>query len=359
MRGLNVAAERLANQHLSRPVFERPSDVVRHLGAVQAQDYLASLWAVGLRTKGSAEADVERALADREIVRTWPMRGTLHFVPAADARWMLGLLTPRVVARSASRYRQLELDERTFARSGRVFVRALRGGKSLTRAAMYGALESARVSTAGQRGIHILSRLAQDGLICFGAREGKQQTFALLEEWVPESKTFVRGEALGELARRYFESHGPATLRDFVWWSGLTTADARAGLEAAEPDLLRETVEGQTYWLPSRAGGAESQTKDETFDAHLLPVYDEYTVAYKDRSAALSTSDAAQTGNGIFRHVIVVGGRVVGTWTRALKPGSVVITQTLLRRLNRQEARAVASAANRYGEFLGASVVLS
>ncbi|HVF66173.1 MAG TPA: crosslink repair DNA glycosylase YcaQ family protein, partial [Pyrinomonadaceae bacterium] len=137
MHGLNVAAERLANQHLSRQVFEKPSDVVRHLGAVQAQDYLASLWAVGLRTKGATEADVERALADRSVVRTWPMRGTLHFVPAADARWMLGLLTPRVVARSAARYRQLELDERTFARCGEVFVRALRGGKSLTRAATY------------------------------------------------------------------------------------------------------------------------------------------------------------------------------------------------------------------------------
>lgn len=359
MRGLNVAAERLANQHLSRPVFESPSDVVKHLGAVQAQDYLAALWAVGLRTKGAAEEDVERALAGREVVRTWPMRGTLHFVPAADARWMLGLLTPRVVARSASRYRQLELDERTFARSGRVFVRALGGGKSLTRSAMYEVLEAARISTAGQRGIHILSRLAQDGLICFGAREGKQQTFALLEEWVAESKSLGRGEALGELARRYFEGHGPATLQDFVWWSGLTTADARAGLEAAAPRLVRESVDGQTYWLPPRAGRPESQSEDEARAAHLLPVYDEYTVAYKDRSAALSASDAGQTGNGIFRHVIVIRGRVVGTWTRTLRKDSVVVKQTLLRKLNRAEARAAASAAKRYGEFLGAPVVLS
>lgn len=359
MQSLNISAERLANQHLSRPSFEKPSDVVRHFGAVQAQDYPGSLWAVGLRTKGAAEADVERAIADRDIVRTWPMRGTLHFVPARDARWMLGLLTPRVVARSASRYRQLELDERTFARCAEVFARSLRGGKSLTRAAMYGALEAARISTAGQRGIHILSRLAQDGLICFGAREGKQQTFALLEEWVPASKSLSRDEALRELAGRYFESHGPATLRDFAWWSGLTTADARAGLEAAEPNLLREVVEGQTYWLPPRAGRTNSRSKDESRAAHLLPVYDEYTVAYKDRSAALSPSAAAQTGNGIFSPVIVIGGRVAGTWKRARRSDAVVITHTPLSKLNRAEARALASAANRYGEFLGAPAVLS
>ncbi|HVF42393.1 MAG TPA: winged helix DNA-binding domain-containing protein [Pyrinomonadaceae bacterium] len=359
MQSLDIAAERLANQHLSRPSLEKPYDVVRRLGAVQAQDYPGSLWAVGLRTKGATEADVEGAIAGRSIVRTWPMRGTLHFVPARDARWMLRLLTPRVVARSAARYRQLELDERTFARCGEVFARALRGGKSLTRAAMYGALEAARIPTAGQRGIHVLSRLAQDGLICFGAREGRQQTFALLEEWVPASKTLSRGEALAELAGRYFESHGPATLRDFAWWSGLTTADAREGLEAAGPKLLREVVGGQTYWLPTRAGRPEPRSKDESRGAHLLPAYDEYTVAYRDRGAALSPSAAAQTGNGIFRPVIVVGGRVVGTWRRALGKGSVVITPAPLSKLNRAEARALASAANRYGEFLGAAAVLS
>lgn len=359
MRGLNITAERLANQHLTRPAFERPGDVVRRLGAVQAQDYLGSLWAIGLRTKGATESDVERAIAGRNFVRTWPMRGTLHFVPAPDVRWMLRLLTPRVVARSAGRYRQLELDGRTFARSGEVFARALRGGKRLTRTAMYEALESARISTADQRGLHILSRLAQDGLICFGPREGKQQTFTLLDEWVPEAKPLSRDEALAELARRYFESHGPATLRDFVWWSGLTTTDARAGLEAAAPRLFKEVIGGETYWLPAHAGRADSAPKGETRDAFLLPVYDEYTVAYRDRTAALNPSDANQTGNGIFRHVIVIGGRVVGTWTRALKKGGVVITTSPLTKFSPAEARAVASAAKRYGEFLGVPAALA
>jgi hypothetical protein len=271
---------------------------------------------------------------------------------------MLGLLTPRVVARSAGRYRQLELDERTFARSRDVLTRALRGGKRLTRNALYGELEAARIPTGGQRGIHILSRLAQDGLICFAAREGRQHTFALLEEWVPAARSLKRDDALAELARRYFESHGPATLQDFVWWSGLKTTDARAGLEAAEPNLLREVVDGRTYWLPSSADDSESESKGGPPYALLLPVYDEYTVAYRDRSAVLSPSEAGRAGNGIFRHVIVIDGRVAGTWGRALRKDSVVITPSPFVKLRRAEARAVASAADRYGEFLGASVVL-
>lgn len=358
MASMNIAARRVANQHLARPVFEKPSDVVRRFGAVQAQDYLGSLWAVGQRTKGATERDVESAIAGGSVIRTWPMRGTLHFVAAADVRWMLELLTPRVVARSAGRYRQLELDERTFARSRDVLTRALRGGGRLTRSALYGALESARIPVKGQRGIHILSRLAQDGLICFAAREGKQHTFALLDEWAPAAESLRRDDALAELAGRYFKSHGPATLQDFVWWSGLKTTDARAGLEAAEPNLLREDFEGRTYWLPSTTGDSGSEPKGASPSALLLPVYDEYTVAYRDRSAVLSPADAGRSGNGIFRHVIVINGRVAGTWGRTLKKGSVVITPSPFAKFSRAEARAIAAAADRYGEFLGASVTL-
>ncbi|HKG14577.1 MAG TPA: winged helix DNA-binding domain-containing protein [Pyrinomonadaceae bacterium] len=328
------------------------------MGAVQAQDYLGSLWAVGLRTRGATEGDVESAIADGGIIRTWPMRGTLHFVAAEDVRWMLELLTPRVISRSAGRYRQLELDERTFARSRDVLVRALRGGRRLTRDALYGALKASRIPVNGQRGIHILSRLAQEGLICFAARERRQHTFALLEEWVPAAKSMGRDDALAELASRYFKSHGPATLQDFVWWSGLKTADARAGLEAAGPHLLREVVGGQTYWLPPSAGGSESDSNKGSPSALLLPAYDEYTVAYKDRSAVLSRSYAGRAGNGIFSPVIVTAGRVAGTWRRALGKESVVITPSPFVKFKRGEARALAAAAARYGEFLGAPVVI-
>jgi hypothetical protein len=200
------------------------------LGAVQAQDYLGALWAIGLRLR-AAETAIEQAIATRSIVRTWSMRGTLHFVAAEDVRWMLGLLAPRSLASSLGRLRALELDQAVFNRSRDLFIAALSGGKQLRREAMLELLASANISPGGQRGIHILGRLAQEGLICFGAREGKQHTFALLEEWVPQAMLRLgpksRDEALAELARRYFTGHGPATLPDFVWWSGLTTSEAR------------------------------------------------------------------------------------------------------------------------------------
>ena len=128
---------------------------------------------------------------------------------------------------------QLELDEAIFARSKEVFAKALQGGKQLTRDEMLHLLEQADISTAGQRGYHILGRSAQDGLICFGSRRGKQQTFALLDEWVPQTGPRARDEALAELTRRYFISHGPATLQDLMRWAGITTAEAKVGLEAA------------------------------------------------------------------------------------------------------------------------------
>jgi len=281
----------------------------------------------------------------------------LHFVAAADARWMLELLTPRVVENNARRLlRQFDLDEAALARSKDLVARALQGGKRLTRTAMYEALETGGVSTAGQRGLHILWRLAQDGVICFGAREGKQQTIALLDEWAPKAKRMGRDEALAELAKRYFTSHGPATLQDFTWWSGLTTADATSGLEMAKRSLAQETINGQTYWIAE----APPATKDSSPTAHLLPAYDEYTVAYKDRSAALNPkySKLPNYGHGIFNPTIVVDGQVVGTWKRTLKKGALVITPSPFTKLKRAETHTISEAASRYGKFLGASIAL-
>ncbi|HEX5084114.1 MAG TPA: winged helix DNA-binding domain-containing protein [Blastocatellia bacterium] len=354
----DIARLRLHNQRISASMFRRPADAVAWLGAVQAQDYLGALWAVGLRLRNAVEADIEQALADRKIIRTWPMRGTLHFVAAADARWMLELLTPRIVANIAQTFlRQFDLDERAFARSKELFVRALQGGKRLARTAMYKVLEEGGVSTAGQRGRHILWRMAQDGVICFGSREGRQQTFALLDEWAPKAKRLSRDESLAEITKRYFTSRGPATLQDFMWWSGLTKADASAGLEMAKRSLVRETFNGQPYWLAS----STPETKDPPPSAYLLPAFDEYTVAYKDRGAVLDPAYTKQAnpGNGVLSPVIVIGGRVVGTWKRTLKKDSLAISQSHFAKLKRIEAQAITEAASRYGKFLGASLILA
>jgi hypothetical protein len=352
MSTMGVGRSRLANQHVSRPTFRDPADVVRWLGAVQAQDYLGGLWAVGLRTKGATEASVEEAIARRAIVRTWPMRGTLHFVAAEDVRWILPILTPRVVAGAQSRFRQLGLDGATFARSARVAERALAGGKVLRRDTLYEIWNGAGIATHDARGLHLLGVLSQTGLLCFGPREGKQQTFTLLEEWLPPSRALDREEALGELARRYFRSHGPATVHDFAWWSGLTVTDARAGLESVKSELESWESDARTFWFaasPSVRAGAGG--------AYLLPPWDEFTVAYRDRRDILEPKYATRVnaGGGVLSPVIVVRGEVVGTWKRTIKKDTVTVKAALFRALNRADREAVAKAVDRYARYLGLS----
>jgi hypothetical protein len=350
---MQIAHRRLYNQLIASASPRTPGDVVKEMGAVQAQDYAGALWAVGLRSSGAGAEDVEQALADKAIIRTWPMRGTLHFVAPEDVRWMLAYLTPRVLAKSRGRFQQLELDEATFERSAALARNALQGGERLTRDAMYEMLDRGGVATTGQRGIHILSWLAQKGILCFGPRRGKQQTFVLLEEWVPPAAVPSRDEALSELARRYFTSHGPATLRDFMWWSGLLKSEAVSAIETIRPKLVSEEFEGQSFWA-----GTTSSLSDAASTAQLLPVYDEYTVAYKDRSAALDPLHAEQTGNGIFRPAVIVDGRIVGTWRRTLKRDSVVVEIAVLRRLTRKERRAVSQSAKHYGDFIGKNALV-
>ncbi|HEV7501909.1 MAG TPA: winged helix DNA-binding domain-containing protein [Vicinamibacteria bacterium] len=339
---------RLVVQQIVRPRFTRPADLVRWMGAVQCQDYPGGLWAIALRLAGSpTEPDVERALAERTIVRTWPMRGTLHFVPAADARWMLRLLAPRMIARSAGRHRQLGLDADAFTKSRAVLTRALRGGRALTRPQAYAALTGGGVSTAGQRGIHILAHLAQQGLLCFGPRQDRQPTLVLLDEWVPASREPTRDEALATLADRYFASHGPATLSDFAWWTGLVVTDARAAVEAAGRRLLTE--KGRT---PPKAAPVG---KSRPPAAVLLPPWDEYIVAFQDREHALGHlgANARHALAMVGRPVILIDGRVMGSWRRTLAPRVVRVHLDFWTPVTALRRRAVERAVARYGRFLG------
>ena len=346
-----LVRRRLHRQRIASGKFESPAEVVSWLGAVQAQDYLASLWAIGLRMRESTAAAVERAILERRIVRTWPMRGTLHFVAAQDVRWISSLLTPRVIAGSAARLqREFGLDETTLARCRKIVAEILQGGKALTRSALYAALDGAGVDTAKQRGIHITGRLAQEGLLCLGPRADKQPTFVLLDEWVPTSRVLARDEALAELARRYFGSHGPATLHDFAWWSGLTLKDAQLGIELAGRELGSETLADKLHWQ-----AADATDAGDASDLHLLPAFDEYLVAYKDRSAAVDVAfNRRVIGiNGLFNPGIVIDGRIVGTWKRSLDSKAVAIELHPFRPLLKKELAAVNKAARRYGDFIG------
>jgi hypothetical protein len=357
MTACDITSCRLANQQIAHPKDRAPGEIVALLGAVQAQDYLGALWAIGLRTANATEADIERAIANRTIIRTWPLRGTLHFVAAADLRWMLKLLTPRIIAASKRRQQRLGLDEKTIGHSRELFVAALQGGNQLTRDAMYTVLETACISTAGQRGLHILWRLANEGTICFGTREGKQPTFALVDEWAPNAKSLEREEALAELARRYFAGRGPATLQDFVWWSGLKISDAKAGLDLAAPTLVKETPGNLVYWMSQK----KSPLPNPSRSAYLLPGFDEYMLGYKDRSAALDPRHAQKIlpeNNGRFMSTMVLNGKVTGTWKRTLGKKAVVITMEPFISLNQAAKQAFGAAARRYGRFVGMPVEL-
>jgi hypothetical protein len=346
----SVTRLRLANQQITWPRFTSAAALVEWMGAVQAQDYLGSLWAVGLRLRDAVQADVEQAIADRAIVRTWPMRGTLHYAPAADVRWMLRLLAPRPIARAAGRHRELGLDDDAFRRSARILTRALEGGHALTRAEVYETLERGGVSPEGQRGIHIVGRLAQEGLLCQGARRGKQLTFVLLEEWLPRARERSREEGLAVLASRYFTSHGPATLHDFAWWSGLPVKDAQAAIAEAGKTLVSADREGRT-WVGASTRAVSGKAREA---AVLLPIWDEYLVAYKDRDAAVVDAGTrerrlATVGSAI----VLIDGCARGVWRRTLRAASVRTTVQFWTPATATEWRAVERAAARYGRFVG------
>lgn len=346
-----IGQYRLFHQGVTRAAFQTPGQVVTHLGAMQAQDYPGALWAIGLRMKEATVAAVEQAILERTLVRTWPMRGTLHFVPAEDVRWMLELLTPRVISSSAARQCQLEIDAQVLARSQELLVKALEGGKQLTRPEIYQLLAQGNIKPDGQRGIHIIGRLAQEGLLCFGPFRDKQPTFVLLDEWLPPTKKLERDEALAVLAKRYFTGHGPATLADLERWAGIKTSDARAGLEAVKAELRREEINGQTYWMASE----EVALPGETEKVHLLPGFDEFILGYKDRSAVLEAQHSEKIvpgGNGMFISTIVSEGRVAGTWKRAVKKGKLQITPVPFTSLNEVEMASLTSTAQKYARFI-------
>jgi hypothetical protein len=316
----SIIAQRLRNQRLIGSPLPRPGGVVAWLGAVQSQDYPSAKWAVGQRGDGLTDADVEQAFNDGEIVRTHVLRPTWHFVAPADIRWMIALTGPRVIAGSASHHRQLELDRRTFARSWKVFERALEGGRHLTRSALGASLTRARIAAAGDRLGQLMMRAELEGLICSGPRVGNQSTYALLDERVPPAGHLSREASIAELARRYFTSHGPATLRDYVWWSGLKVGDARAGIDLVSSDLDRHSCDGLTYW-------SMGSTSSRRRTVHLLPNYDEYLIAYKDRKHVVGARAAGAPGrrDDMFAHYLIIDGRLAGTWTRTISRQSAVV----------------------------------
>jgi hypothetical protein len=334
---IDVLHERLRNHRLIGPKLARPADVVDWLGAVQAQEFPAATWAVAQRMKSPSEAGVERAFDAGEILRTHLLRPTWHFVTPSNIRWLLALTAPRVHALNDRIYRRIGFDEATRRRSYRLLEKALEGGRSLTRDELRNEFERGRISTEGDlRMSYLMMRAELDGLVCSGPRKGTRFTYALLDERAPAPGIrFERDQALQELARVYLRSRAPATPHDFAKWSSLTLTEARRGFAG-----LGRARKPRT---PAVTGPV----------AHLLPVYDEYLGAYRDRSALAATTvgvHLAKLGN-LLSSVVTINGRVVGTWRRPATASNRPQV-TLLAKMNRAETRAIEAAIDQYERFL-------
>lgn len=350
-----IPQKRLHNQHIADPQCQTAADVVASLGAMQGQDYPGAKWSIGLRLPGSTDSHIEQAFIDKQIVRTWANRGTLHIVAAADLCWMINLIGPRVIAGNARRYKQLELDAETLRKSVDIFVDALDDGKILSRKALLQIVEENGISAAGQRGVYMLQRACIEGLICQGIEDRRNPMFYRVDTLPFTPKRLSREESLAELAQRYFISHGPATIYDFAWWTGLTITDSRIGLEAIKSQLVEEVIDNTSYWVSPK------EAPNNTPRVFALPGFDEYILGYKDRNAVLDLQFAdaiCPGGNGMFFPTIVVDGQVVGTWKRTLKKNVISISTTSFTSLTEDDQDAFAQIMQHYGEFMGASEVL-
>jgi DNA glycosylase AlkZ-like len=352
MDSADVAHRRLHSLRLTTAPLDSPADVVRWLGAVQSQDYPGAKWAVAQRTSDTTDATLDHVFDEGVLLRTHVLRPTWHFVLPEDIRWIQQLTGPRVQARNQLYYRRGGLDEAMLARSESVLAHALESGTHLTRPEMQAVLARADIAVEREALAYVLMSAELNALICSGAVRGKQHTYALVEQRVPATPRRSRDEALAELTRRYFLSHGPATTKDFAWWSSLSAAEIRQGLDLVGSDLGHEVLDGRTYWFdPSPYDRATSP------DVHLLQGYDEYFVGHSATKYILDLSGAARAWLSdhrvSFTHGVVLDSQVFGTWQRTLGKESVALNVEVLGRLGEAEERTLLSAVERYGRFMG------
>jgi hypothetical protein len=352
----SIANQRLYNQRLEGQKFQTPAEVVGWLGAVQAQEYLHARWALGVRMENATEAAVEKAFYEGKILRTHVMRPTWHFVTPEDIRWILELTAPRVHTVNGFMYRKLELDEGLLARSNEIIINSLMGGKHLTRAELGAILTENGIDTSdGMRLGYIVHYAELEGIVCSGARRGNQHTYALIEERAPQARRLAHDEALAELTLRYFTSHGPAMIKDFAWWSGLTVAQVKSGIAMLGGQLASEEVDGDTYYFSASQPAAQTPTTR----GYLLPPYDEYGIAYKNHNISLHPAFLEQVKNAVFGGITLVDGQMVGYWRRTISKKATTVQSEPFRVLSNDEQEVIAEAAARYCAFLEMPVVVN
>ncbi len=345
-----ISLLRLSNQKISATEFNSARDIVSWMGAIQAQDFPMAKWAIGLRLSDSTDKNIEESFNKGEILRTHLMRPTWHFICAEDIYWMLDLTAPHIKTSIKSRNKTLELNDKVLIKSNSIIEEALASGISLTRDELKKKFNEAAIRTDDNRLSHLLVCAELDGLICSGPVKMKKQTYCLLRERVPQKKVLTKEESLYELAKRYYNSHGPATLNDFIWWSGLRIKDAREAFESVKSGFVKEIIGYDEYLFPI-ASVIPKKIKPLVY---LLPAYDEFLISYKDRSASISVNfnKNAISNNGIFYPAILINGQVKGVWKRSINKDKVNIGLALFEQITKDERKLIVKKAEIIALFL-------
>jgi hypothetical protein len=353
----DLANIRLVSQQIGGSNLSTVKGVVGWMGAIQAQDYAMAKWAIGVRLPNSTDAVIQAAINNGDIIRTHLLRPTWHFVSADDVYWILELTAQQIKVSFRSRHKELGLTEAVLKKSSTVIEKALNRGMNLTREELMIELEKANIATGMNRASHLFAWAELEGLICSGASKAGKQTYALLEERVPNKKYFTKDEALAKLAKTYLTSRCPATLQDFVWWSGLSVSDAKHAADMVEPDFILETINGQTYWFTNSYSIPETG-KDLVY---LLPAYDEFVISYKDRSASLpfENLNIMVSNNGIFRPIIVVNGQVQGIWKRKIIKDNIIVEVDLFEQPRKISKSLIKEASLQYEQYLGKKIEMN
>lgn len=348
----DIAQHRLINQQLTGTAFKHVNEMVAWFGAMQAQEYAQAKWAMGLRLPHLKEKDIEDAFTKGSLIRTHMLRPTWHAVAAEDLRWMLKISAPRVEAFNAYIYRQTELDRKVFNRCNKLIEKTLEGGKHATRNAINEVFKKNKIEASGTRLSGIMMQAELDGLICSGARAGNQFTYALLEERIPPVPDKHEEEALTELTRKYFFSRGPATVKDFATWSGLTLTACKKGVAEIKELLHEVRMADEVFYF---AGDPPSKPLSNGH-LRLLPIYDELMMGYKDRSAFIPDKFDAVSSSFVFDNTIILNSRIAGTWRRDIGKKSIELEYDFFKAPGASQLRAFRQQVQQFETFSGLKV---
>jgi hypothetical protein len=348
---VNLLTLRLLNQRLIDKKFAKPEDVVRYFGAVQSQDYAAAKWSLGLRLENATDETIEQALNEGRILRTHVLRPTWHFVSPEDVRGFLDLTAPRIKRFTTYYANKLGLTEAVFKQTNKIITKALIEHIYLTRQEIKTVLSGEGIETDVPRLGHIVANAEIDCIITSGPRRGKESTYALLEKRVPQTRTLTKDESLARLTKKYFTSHGPAQIKDFAWWSGLSVKDATNGVDMIRSKLESVKIDDKIYLCSPE----QEYHQTDRQNVFLLSVYDEYFISYADRSDIFDEKYKRKLpiGNALLTSLIIIDGKVSGTWKRTIDRQGIKVKLFPFEKLSEQNADTIQKIVKDYGRFFG------